>query len=220
MQPSIPGNTMTDNIYGAKLQRDGKTYAIQTRIPAGVVSPDDLETIARVAKSTQYLLSRSPPASDSCWLVFRRKTSVTCERIWDHSVRHPSLPVYVTSSHARAFGPARTALRIPSTLQRKFPKNTLEKSSRQRLRSGSPAARDAAGRAGSGISVLWEQQKAGPSLLADTAGSNPGWESRSPPVLLRNKPGIASGIFLHIIKHMQSQRSGLHGSLNGQELIG
>ena len=50
MQPSIPGNTMTDNIYGAKLQRDGKTYAIQTRIPAGVVSPDDLETIARVAK--------------------------------------------------------------------------------------------------------------------------------------------------------------------------
>jgi len=50
VQPSIPGNTMTDNIYGAKLQRDGKTYAIQTRIPAGVVSPDDLETIARVAK--------------------------------------------------------------------------------------------------------------------------------------------------------------------------
>ena len=41
---------MTDDTYGAKLQRDGKTYAIQTRIPAGVVSPDDLEIIARVAK--------------------------------------------------------------------------------------------------------------------------------------------------------------------------
>jgi NAD(P)H-nitrite reductase large subunit len=41
---------MADNTYGAKLQRDKKTYAIQTRIPAGVVSPDDLETIARVAK--------------------------------------------------------------------------------------------------------------------------------------------------------------------------
>lgn len=49
-QPSISVNIMTDNTYGAKLQRDGKTYAIQTRIPAGVVSPDDLETLARVAK--------------------------------------------------------------------------------------------------------------------------------------------------------------------------
>ena len=41
---------MADTTYGAKLQRDGKTYAIQTRIPAGVVTPEDLETIARVAK--------------------------------------------------------------------------------------------------------------------------------------------------------------------------
>jgi NAD(P)H-nitrite reductase large subunit len=41
---------MTDTTYGAKLQRDGKTYAIQTRIPAGVVTPENLETIARVAK--------------------------------------------------------------------------------------------------------------------------------------------------------------------------
>jgi len=41
---------MTDPIYGAKLQRDGKTYAIQTRIPAGIVTPEDLETIAAVAK--------------------------------------------------------------------------------------------------------------------------------------------------------------------------
>jgi len=46
-RPCIP---MTDATYGAKLQRDGKTYAIQTRIPAGVVTPDELETIARVAK--------------------------------------------------------------------------------------------------------------------------------------------------------------------------
>jgi NAD(P)H-nitrite reductase large subunit len=41
---------MTDTTYGAKLQKDAKTYAIQTRIPAGCVSPDDLEQIARVAR--------------------------------------------------------------------------------------------------------------------------------------------------------------------------
>lgn len=45
-----PGIKMTDTTYGAKLQRDGRTYAIQTRIPAGVVTPENLETIARVAK--------------------------------------------------------------------------------------------------------------------------------------------------------------------------
>jgi NAD(P)H-nitrite reductase large subunit len=41
---------MTDATYGAKLQRNGTTYAIQTRIPAGVVTPENLETIAKVAK--------------------------------------------------------------------------------------------------------------------------------------------------------------------------
>ena len=42
--------TMTATTYGAKLQKDEKTYAIQTRIPAGVVSPQDLERIAGVAR--------------------------------------------------------------------------------------------------------------------------------------------------------------------------
>jgi len=42
---------MTDTPYGAKLQKDGKTYAIQTRIPAGMITPDALETFARVART-------------------------------------------------------------------------------------------------------------------------------------------------------------------------
>lgn len=42
---------MTDTTYGAKLQKDGKTYAIQTRIPAGEVTPEALETLARVART-------------------------------------------------------------------------------------------------------------------------------------------------------------------------
>jgi NAD(P)H-nitrite reductase large subunit len=37
--------------YGAKLQKDGKTYAIQTRIPAGAISPESLETLAQVART-------------------------------------------------------------------------------------------------------------------------------------------------------------------------
>jgi NAD(P)H-nitrite reductase large subunit len=35
---------------GAVVQRDGKSYAITTRIPAGIVTPDQLETIARVGR--------------------------------------------------------------------------------------------------------------------------------------------------------------------------
>jgi NAD(P)H-nitrite reductase large subunit len=35
---------------GAVLQRDGRTYAVVTRIPAGVVKPEDLEKIADVAR--------------------------------------------------------------------------------------------------------------------------------------------------------------------------
>ena len=40
---------MTDP-EGAILQRDGMTYAVVTRIPAGIVTPDDLEKIARTGR--------------------------------------------------------------------------------------------------------------------------------------------------------------------------
>ncbi len=36
---------------GATLQRDGKTYAIVTRVPGGIVTPDILEKIAAVARN-------------------------------------------------------------------------------------------------------------------------------------------------------------------------
>jgi len=35
---------------GGVLQRDGKTYAISTRMPAGIVTPEDLEKVAGVAR--------------------------------------------------------------------------------------------------------------------------------------------------------------------------
>jgi NAD(P)H-nitrite reductase large subunit len=41
---------MTDSTEGAILQRDGKTYAVTTRIPAGIITPEQLETIAKVGR--------------------------------------------------------------------------------------------------------------------------------------------------------------------------
>ena len=40
---------MTDPA-GAVIQRDGRTYAVTTRVPAGIITPGQLETIARVGR--------------------------------------------------------------------------------------------------------------------------------------------------------------------------
>lgn len=40
---------MTD-LSGAAIQRDGKTYAVMTKIPAGIVTPEQLETIAAAGR--------------------------------------------------------------------------------------------------------------------------------------------------------------------------
>lgn len=41
---------MTNATEGAILQRDGRTWAVTTRIPAGIVTPEQLETIAKVGR--------------------------------------------------------------------------------------------------------------------------------------------------------------------------
>jgi NAD(P)H-nitrite reductase large subunit len=41
---------MNDDCKGALLQRDDRTYAVTTQIPAGIVTPEYLETIARVGR--------------------------------------------------------------------------------------------------------------------------------------------------------------------------
>lgn len=41
---------MTNHTDGANLQRDGKTYAVATRTPAGIISPDHLERVAAIAR--------------------------------------------------------------------------------------------------------------------------------------------------------------------------
>jgi NAD(P)H-nitrite reductase large subunit len=43
-------NTMGDAFAGAILQRDGKTWAVITRTPGGIITPDHLERVAAVAR--------------------------------------------------------------------------------------------------------------------------------------------------------------------------
>ncbi len=49
---------MSPHYPGAVLQRDGKSYAMVTRIPAGIVTPDDLELIAAVARKFRVPIVR------------------------------------------------------------------------------------------------------------------------------------------------------------------
>ena len=44
---------MADHPKGAILQRDKQTYAIVPRTPVGMLTPDDLESLARVARKYQ-----------------------------------------------------------------------------------------------------------------------------------------------------------------------
>ena len=41
---------MKESAKGAIPQRDGKRYAVVTRMPTGIVTPDDLETIAKIGR--------------------------------------------------------------------------------------------------------------------------------------------------------------------------
>jgi NAD(P)H-nitrite reductase large subunit len=41
---------MTNGVAGVTLQRDGKTYAVSTRTPGGLVSPEHLERVAATAR--------------------------------------------------------------------------------------------------------------------------------------------------------------------------
>jgi len=51
---------MADNSWGANLQRIGKTYAVVTRIPAGIITPDDLEKIAKVVHKNRVPMLKIP----------------------------------------------------------------------------------------------------------------------------------------------------------------
>ena len=49
MMLAIHPHTMTD-APGAILQRDGRRYAVVTRMPGGLVTPEELEKVARIAR--------------------------------------------------------------------------------------------------------------------------------------------------------------------------
>ncbi len=49
---------MSSHPEGAVLQRDGKSYAVVTRIPAGIVTPDSLELIAGIARKFRVPIVR------------------------------------------------------------------------------------------------------------------------------------------------------------------
>ena len=154
--------SMTDATYGAKLQRDGKTYAIQTRIPAGVVTPAELETIARVAKKYAIPLVKITSGQRFLLVGVQEKdiagvrTESGAARDGIHHARSP-----VRSVLPGHLGTVRMARRTPSPSQKRSRMSMPVRISRPRSRSASRAVRGAAGIAGSGTSESWEPLRAG-----------------------------------------------------------
>lgn len=71
---------MTDHPKGAILQRDKQTYAIVPRTPVGIVTPDDLESIAKVARNYRIPVIKITSGQRFA-LVGMRKEDVN--PIWD-----------------------------------------------------------------------------------------------------------------------------------------
>ena len=71
---------MADHPKGAILQRDKETYAIVPRTPVGIITPDDLESLARVARKYQIPVIKITSGQRFA-LVGIKKEDV--DNIWD-----------------------------------------------------------------------------------------------------------------------------------------
>ena len=71
---------MADHPKGAILQRDKQTYAIVPRTPVGMLTPDDLESLARVARKYQIPVIKITSGQRFA-LVGIKKEDV--DKIWD-----------------------------------------------------------------------------------------------------------------------------------------
>ena len=71
---------MADHPKGAILQRDKQTYAIVPRTPVGILTPDDLESLARVARKYQIPVIKITSGQRFA-LVGMKKEDV--DKIWE-----------------------------------------------------------------------------------------------------------------------------------------
>ncbi len=71
---------MANHPKGAILQRDKQTYAIVPRTPVGMLTPDDLESLARVARKYQIPVIKITSGQRFA-LVGMKKEDV--DRIWE-----------------------------------------------------------------------------------------------------------------------------------------
>jgi NAD(P)H-nitrite reductase large subunit len=72
---------VTDDPVGAILQRDEKTYAIVPRTPVGLVTPDDLEKIAAVARQFRIPIIKITSGQRFALVGIERDD---VDRVWEH----------------------------------------------------------------------------------------------------------------------------------------
>jgi len=146
---------------GAILQRDGKTFAVVTRMPGGMVTPEALETIAAVARTYKVPMVKLTSGQRFMLIGIPEKTSISSMEISGLLPRERLLPVSDMFRLASVQRSASTGCRTPWNLHGNLKQDTVVSHSLQSSSSEFPGVSAAAGRATSGMSGLWEQGKGG-----------------------------------------------------------
>jgi len=146
---------------GAILQRDGKTFAVVTRMPGGVVTPEALETIAAVARTHQVPMMKLTSGQRVMLIGIPEKDLENSIEILEPSPKERLLPVSNMSRLASGQRSASTGCRTPWNLHGNSKRDTMVSHSLQSSSSEFPGVSAAAGRTTSGISDLWERGKVG-----------------------------------------------------------
>jgi len=168
---------MADHPKGAILQRDKQTYAIVPRTPVGIVTPDDLESLAKVVRKYQIPVIKITSGQRFA-LVGMQKEDVN--KIWDELGMDVGKAVELCLHYVQAcpgtavckFG-TQDSLGLGTEIESFFPVWNF----RPKLKSVYPAARFAVVKALCVILVFSARKKDGPLSSAEVRPDVPALET-------------------------------------------
>ena len=155
---------------------------------AGVVTPENLETIAKVAKKYHIPLVKITSGQRFLLVGVQEQDIADVRRELGNLGTASITPGVRYVQSCPGICTARTARRTRSPLPGISPMNMREKSSRK-IKIGVSGRPRCCGESRYGISVSWERQRAGPYSLAGTAVLNLARVSRSRPASHQRRRG-------------------------------
>jgi len=155
---------------GAILQRDGGTYAVVTRIPAGIVAPDDLEKIAKVGRKYRIPMLKITSGQRIALIGIEPGNVQDVIHELGPLAKSETAPCIKFVQACLGTDMCRYGNQDSIGLAHEVDRRLQTRLFPRRSRSVSPAARAAAARATPGTSGSWGRTRGGRSSLAATRG--------------------------------------------------